>query len=127
MIAFLGLLTGLLCSPVAATASSDVPNGQFFTEALPDRDDGGGFAVQDGQGAKLWTAFTAAGGVDALGYPISEPVWVHATIADKPDQPVLVQIFERRTLSFNVQNAPEWRVDLGNVGQQYYAWRYGAK
>jgi hypothetical protein len=40
---------------------------------------------------------------------------------------VLVQIFERRTLSFNFQNPPEWRVELGNVGQQYVAWRYPGK
>jgi WD40 repeat protein len=65
--------------------------------------------------------------VSLLGYPISEPVWVRATIAGKPDQPVLVQIFERRTLSFNFQNAPEWRVELGNEGQQDYAWRYPGK
>ncbi len=65
--------------------------------------------------------------VGLLGYPISEPYWVRATIAGKPDQAVLVQLFERRTLSFNFANAPEWRVELGNVGRQYYDWRYGAK
>jgi len=62
--------------------------------------------------------------VGLLGYPISEPYWVRATIAGKPDQAVLVQLFERRTLSFNFANAPAWRVELGNVGQQYYTWRY---
>ncbi|HUS14324.1 MAG TPA: hypothetical protein VM536_04810, partial [Chloroflexia bacterium] len=60
-----------------------------------------------------------------MGYPVSEPYWVRATIAGQPDQPVLVQIFERRTLSFNFANPPEWRVELGNVGQQYLAWRSG--
>ncbi|HET7080461.1 MAG TPA: hypothetical protein VFM49_23760 [Chloroflexia bacterium] len=65
--------------------------------------------------------------VALMGYPISEPYWVRATVAGKPDQPVLVQIFERRTLSFNFQNPPEWRVELGNVGQQYVAWRYPGK
>src|SRR5438105_6261634 len=58
---------------VAAQADPDfgIGDGQFFTEALPDRDDGGGFAVQDGHGVKLWTAYKAAGGVDGMGYPIS--------------------------------------------------------
>jgi Tol biopolymer transport system component len=65
--------------------------------------------------------------VTLMGYPVSEPYWVRATIAGKPDQPVLVQIYERRTLSFNFQNPPEWRVELGNVGQQYLAWRYAGK
>jgi hypothetical protein len=49
----------------------DIPDGHFFTEALPDRTDGSGFAVQDGHEAELWSAFQAAGGVDVLGYPIS--------------------------------------------------------
>jgi hypothetical protein len=48
-----------------------IPDGHFFTEALPDRTDGVGFAVQNGHGADLWSAFQAAGGVDDLGYPIS--------------------------------------------------------
>lgn len=64
-------MAGLLCGPVTSFADSAIPGGQFFTEALPDRDDGGGFAVQDGHGAKLWAAFTALGGVEAIGYPIS--------------------------------------------------------
>jgi hypothetical protein len=70
------VLAAARAAPVAAAQASDtpdyaLPDGQFFTEALPGRDDGSGFAVQDGHGAKLWTAFIAAGGVDALGYPIS--------------------------------------------------------
>jgi hypothetical protein len=48
-----------------------IPDGHFYTQALPDRTDGGGFAVEDGHGADLWSAFKSAGGVDALGYPIS--------------------------------------------------------
>jgi hypothetical protein len=61
----------LALSPAVAYADAEIPGGRFFTEALPDRDDGGGFAVQDGHGAKLWTAFGAAGGTEGLGYPIS--------------------------------------------------------
>ncbi len=49
----------------------EIPNGHFFTEALPGRTDGSGFAVEDGHGADLWTAFQAAGGLEALGYPTS--------------------------------------------------------
>ncbi|HMA33596.1 MAG TPA: hypothetical protein VKY74_03870, partial [Chloroflexia bacterium] len=64
--------------------------------------------------------------VSLMGYPVSEPYWVQATIAGQPDQPVLVQIYERRTLSFTLKNPPAWRVELGNVGQQYLAWRYGS-
>lgn len=63
-------MAGLLASPVAAFADSEIPAGRFFDEAVPGGG-GAGFAVQDGHGAELWTAFEAAGGVDALGYPIS--------------------------------------------------------
>jgi hypothetical protein len=48
-----------------------IPAGWFFGEASPDPSSGLGFAVQDGHGASLWTAFQSAGGADALGYPIS--------------------------------------------------------
>jgi transglutaminase elicitor len=68
------LLLGLLCSTANAAAQSDpdfaIPSGRFFTEALPGQA-GIGFAVQDGQGASMWSAFQAAGGVETLGYPIS--------------------------------------------------------
>jgi hypothetical protein len=49
----------------------EIPAGWFFSEASPDAAKGLGYAVQDGHGAKLWTAFQSAGGVDALGYPVS--------------------------------------------------------
>jgi hypothetical protein len=48
-----------------------IPDGHFFTEALPDHADGAGFSVQDGHGADLWSAFQDAGGLDTLGYPTS--------------------------------------------------------
>ncbi len=64
------LMAGLLWGPVSAFADSEIPSGRFFEEALPEAN-GAGFAVQDGHGAKLWSAFQAAGGVAALGYPIS--------------------------------------------------------
>ena len=64
------VLVGLILAPTSA-AASEIPGGYFFTEALPDRQDGAGFAVQDGHGASLWTAFQQAGGVEVLGYPIS--------------------------------------------------------
>ena len=60
-----------------------------------------------------------------FGHPISEPVWVQTRIGGA-QQWVLVQLFERRALTYTPGNAPEWQVEMGNVGQHYYAWRYGA-
>jgi hypothetical protein len=62
--------------------------------------------------------------VGLMGYPISEPYWVHAAVNGQPTA-VLVQLFERRTLTFTPSNAPAWRIELGNVGLQYHTWRYG--
>ena len=37
---------------------------------------------------------------------------------------VLVQAFERRVLTFTPTNSPAFQVEMGNVGQHYYRWRY---
>jgi hypothetical protein len=58
------------------------------------------------------------------GYPISEPYWITARIAGKP-YPALVQLFQRRTLTYVPAFAPEWQTQMGNVGRHYHAWRYG--
>ena len=60
----------------------------------------------------------------ATGRPITEAYWASVKVAGTY-QDVLMQCFERRCLTYNPANAPEWRVEAGNVGQHYYAWRYG--
>ena len=37
---------------------------------------------------------------------------------------VLIQCFERRCLTYTPDNVTEWQVEMGNVGQHYYRWRY---
>jgi hypothetical protein len=61
--------------------------------------------------------------VSTLGYPITEPYWVHARVAGQ-DTWVLMQAFQRRVLTYNPTNAPAWQVEMGNVGRHYYDWRY---
>jgi hypothetical protein len=58
-----------------------------------------------------------------LGYPTSEPFWIQVNISGKPAR-VLVQLFERRALTYNPANTLQWRVEMGNIGQHYYRWRY---
>lgn len=63
----------------------------------------------------------------ATGYPISAAYWAKTTIAGKPDTAVLVQVYERRVLTY-VPSAPVgWRVQMGNVGLHYAEWRYGSR
>ncbi len=60
----------------------------------------------------------------ATGYPISEAYWSTVEVAGIPKN-VLIQVFERRVLTYTPDNAPGWQVEAGNVGLHYYAWRYG--
>ena len=60
----------------------------------------------------------------ATGYPLTEAYWVTVRVAGTP-RDVLAQCFERRCLTYTPANAAGWQVEAGNVGQHYYAWRYG--
>jgi hypothetical protein len=60
----------------------------------------------------------------ATGYPITEAYWTNVNVQGV-DQLVLLQCFERRCLTFTPANPLGWQVEAGNVGQHYYAWRYG--
>lgn len=62
--------------------------------------------------------------VSVMGLPISEPYWVQAVVGGQVKD-VLVQVFERRVLTFTPSNSPAFQVEMGNVGRHYYQWRYG--
>ncbi|HRN96494.1 MAG TPA: hypothetical protein PLD54_03545 [Candidatus Levybacteria bacterium] len=57
------------------------------------------------------------------GYPVSEPYWSKAMV-DGVERDVLVQAFERRTLTYTPDNSSEWRTEAGNAGLHYLQWRY---
>ena len=59
----------------------------------------------------------------ASGRPISEAYWTRASVAGKMID-VLVQMYERRVLTYTPVNPAGWRVEMGNIGQHYYDWRY---
>ncbi len=61
--------------------------------------------------------------VFSMGYPLSEAYWVKARVNGQ-EKDVLVQVFERRVLTYTPSNPVEWRVEMANVGQHYYLWRY---
>jgi hypothetical protein len=61
----------------------------------------------------------------ASGLPITEPYWTRVRTAGV-ERDALVQLFERRVLTYTPDNASGWQVEMGNVGQHYYAWRYGS-
>jgi hypothetical protein len=60
----------------------------------------------------------------ATGYPISEAYWAQVKVGGETKW-VLIQLYERRALTFTPENPPGWQVEMGNIGRHYYAWRYG--
>ena len=62
--------------------------------------------------------------LSTVGLPLTEAYWVRTEVGGV-EKDVLVQLFQRRVLTFTPSNDPQWRVEMGNVGQHYVAWRYG--
>jgi phosphate/phosphite/phosphonate ABC transporter binding protein len=57
------------------------------------------------------------------GFAISEPYWAKVKIAGKQED-VLIQLFQRRVLTYVPSQAAQWQVQMGNIGAHYYDWRY---
>lgn len=83
----------------------------------------------------FWAFMTSSGVVDggaveplfrspfyATGFPLTEAYWSTVRVGGQ-QRAVLVQIFERRALTFTPGNPPGYAVEAGNVGLQYRAWR----
>ncbi len=82
--------------------------------------------AQTGHGvAQAFDAFRARVGLDVVGLAVTEPFWTVATVGGQ-SRLLLVEAFERRVLTYNAANPDPFKVEFGNVGQQYYRWRYGA-
>jgi Tol biopolymer transport system component len=60
------------------------------------------------------------------GYPISEPYWSNVLVGGQTHS-VLIQIYERRTITYDPQAPDPFKVQFGNVGRHYYDWRYASK
>ncbi len=61
-----------------------------------------------------------------FGFPITEPYWARVQVGGKTTL-VMLQLFERRVLSYTPTNDPEWQVEMGNAGLHYLAWRNQAR
>jgi hypothetical protein len=60
----------------------------------------------------------------ATGFPITDAYWASVKIEGKELTPVLIQPYQRRVLTY-VPSAPAgFKVQMGNIGQHYYDWRY---
>lgn len=63
------------------------------------------------------------GGHAAIGLAITEPVWANVKVGGV-QKDVLMQGFERRVLTYTPNNPDGFKVEYGNIGRAYYAWRY---
>ncbi len=60
----------------------------------------------------------------AGGLPTTEAYWAFVRVAGKPTN-VLIQAYQRRVLTYiPAYNGSPFAVQMGNVGQHYYDWRY---
>lgn len=63
-------------------------------------------------------------GIAAIGLAISEPFLTTVKVGGSAKS-VLVQVFERRVLTYTESNPAPFTVEMGNIGQHYFRWRYG--
>ncbi len=61
-----------------------------------------------------------------VGLPLTEPYWSRVKVGGV-DKDVLIQVFERRVLTYTPSNTARWQVEMGNVGLHYRLWRYPQK
>lgn len=75
---------------------------------------------------RVFNDFRNAGPIAAIltfGYPITDAYWVKAKVGGV-ERDVMVQLFERRVLTYTPSNPAAFQVEMGNVGQHYFQWRY---
>ncbi len=69
-----------------------------------------------------WASGPGVPALNILGLPITEPYWISTEVDGVPTL-VLIQAFERRTLTYTPSNPEGWRLESGNVGMHYRLWR----
>ncbi|MCA1669448.1 MAG: DUF1795 domain-containing protein [Thermomicrobia bacterium] len=130
----------LSTSAASLLASTPTKPGTFVTvmiDASGNAMDGGGFAgisMTPPIGAYdsttqhnilgVFADYRANVGLAAIGLAISEPFRANVKVAGQ-QRTVLVQVFERRVLTYTSSNDPPFQVEMGNIGAHFYLWRYG--
>lgn len=70
-----------------------------------------------------FSAYRTKAGILTIGFAISEPFWSNVKVAGV-QKDVLVQAFQRRVLTYTPTNNDPFKVEMGNIGQHYFTWRY---
>jgi hypothetical protein len=69
--------------------------------------------------------YRTTAGLLTIGFGISEPFLASVKVAGQQTA-VMVQVFERRVLTYTASNPDAFKVEMGNIGQHYERWRYAA-
>ncbi len=65
-------------------------------------------------------------GLASIGLAKSEPFRATVKVGGQ-SKDVMIQVFERRVLTYTASNPDAFKVEMGNIGQHYYKWRYPSK
>jgi hypothetical protein len=122
-VSLLAASTSKVGSPVAATVSAagDVTNPA--ATATPPTTISAFDDTTKHNVPKAFADYRAKAGLQTIGYGISEPFMATVKVAGA-QKPVMIQVFERRVLTYTASNDPAFQVEMGNIGQHYYQWRY---
>ncbi|MDQ6907450.1 MAG: hypothetical protein M3176_11525 [Chloroflexota bacterium] len=75
---------------------------------------------------KVLADYRDKAGLQTIGLAISEPFRANVKVGGKATD-VMIQVFERRVLTYTASNPDAFKVEMGNIGQHYYQWRYPSK
>lgn len=70
----------------------------------------------------VFVTYRNKAGLLTIGLAISEPFLATVKVAGQQKQ-VMIQVFERRVLTYTASNDPAFQVEMGNIGQHYFRWR----
>ena len=73
---------------------------------------------------KAFADYRAQAGLATIGYALCEPFTTTVKVAGQ-QEPVMVQVFQRRVLTDTASNPAQFQVEMGNIGAHYFLWRYG--
>ena len=72
---------------------------------------------------KVFADYRSKAGLQTIGLGISEPFRANVKVGGKATD-VMIQVFERRVLTYTASNPDAFKVEMGNIGAHYYQWRY---
>ncbi len=75
---------------------------------------------------KVFADYRDKAGLQTIGLAKSEPFLANVAVGGV-QKDVMIQVFERRVLTYTAANDLAFRVEMGNIGQHYYQWRYPTK